>query len=170
MTRRAVPNISSAQPAETRDVFVGFLGFEVATDLGWVVTLASPTSPSAHVTIIGNYDPAAPGISVEVADIDAVHAKAVEQGLVIPYRCVTRRGCAASCSGSPRISVVRAFGDAINGRDVDAAIELCHPEIEFFSLMAQLEASPYRGFVGTRWYFRDIDATWAEWQSRSSSC
>jgi hypothetical protein len=27
------------------------------------------------VTIIGNDDPAAPGISVEVADVDAVHAK-----------------------------------------------------------------------------------------------
>jgi hypothetical protein len=73
MTRRAVPNISSAQPAEIRDVFVGLLGFEVAMDLGWVVTVASPTSPSAHVTIIGHHDPAAPGISVEVSDVDAVH-------------------------------------------------------------------------------------------------
>lgn len=47
-----------------------------------------------------------------------------------------------------RISVVRAFADAITERDVEAALELCHPEIEFFSLLAQLEASPYRGFAG----------------------
>ncbi|MGI8886333.1 MAG: VOC family protein [Gaiellaceae bacterium] len=35
------------------------------------------------MTIIGNDDPAAPGISVEVADVDAVHARAVERGLEI---------------------------------------------------------------------------------------
>jgi catechol 2,3-dioxygenase-like lactoylglutathione lyase family enzyme len=82
---RAVPNIRSDRPAETRDFFVDLLGFEVAMDIGWVVTLASPTNPSAQVTIIGNDDPAAPGISVEVDDVDAVHAKAVEQGFEIAY-------------------------------------------------------------------------------------
>jgi uncharacterized glyoxalase superfamily protein PhnB len=80
-----VPNIRSDRPAETRDFLVDLLGFEVAMDLGWVVTLASPTNPSAQVTIIGNDDPSAPGISVEVDDVDAVHAKAVEQRLEIPY-------------------------------------------------------------------------------------
>ena len=54
-------------------------------DLGWVVTVASPTNSSAQVTIISNDDPAAPGISVEVADVDAVHTKAVEKGLEIAY-------------------------------------------------------------------------------------
>jgi uncharacterized glyoxalase superfamily protein PhnB len=80
-----VPNIKSERPTESRDFFVNLLGFEVAMDIGWVSTLASPTNPSAQVTIIGNDDPAAPGISVEVADVDAVYAKAVEQGLEIAY-------------------------------------------------------------------------------------
>jgi catechol 2,3-dioxygenase-like lactoylglutathione lyase family enzyme len=83
---RAVPNIRSERPAETRDFFVELLGFEVAMDMGWVVTLASPTNPSVQVTIISNDDLAAPGISVEVADVDAVHAKAVEQGLEVVYQ------------------------------------------------------------------------------------
>jgi catechol 2,3-dioxygenase-like lactoylglutathione lyase family enzyme len=82
---RAVPNIRSDRPAETRDFFVDLLGFEVAMDLDWVATLASPTNPSAQVNIIGNDDMSAPGISVEVADVDAVHARAVEQGLEIAY-------------------------------------------------------------------------------------
>jgi catechol 2,3-dioxygenase-like lactoylglutathione lyase family enzyme len=82
---RAVPNIRSDRPAETRDFFVGLLGFELAMDLGWVMTVASPTNPSAQVTIIGNDDPAAPGISVEVDDVDAVHARALERGLEITY-------------------------------------------------------------------------------------
>jgi catechol 2,3-dioxygenase-like lactoylglutathione lyase family enzyme len=82
---RAVPNIRSERPADTRDFFVKLLGFDVAMDLGWVVTLTSPANPSAQVTIIGNDDPAAPGISVGVSDVDAVHARAVEQGLEIAY-------------------------------------------------------------------------------------
>jgi catechol 2,3-dioxygenase-like lactoylglutathione lyase family enzyme len=83
--RRAVPNIKSSRADETRDFFVDFLGFEVAMDGGWVVTLASRTNPAVQVTIIGNDDPAAPGISVEVDDVDAVHASALERGLEIVY-------------------------------------------------------------------------------------
>jgi catechol 2,3-dioxygenase-like lactoylglutathione lyase family enzyme len=82
---RTVPNIKSDRPAETRDCFVDLLGFEVVMDLGWVMTVASPTNPSAQVTIVGNDDMAAPGISVEVADVDAVHAAALEQGFEIAY-------------------------------------------------------------------------------------
>jgi catechol 2,3-dioxygenase-like lactoylglutathione lyase family enzyme len=82
---RAVPNIKSDRPAETRDFFVDVLGFEMAMDMGWVVTLASPTNPSVQVTIVGNDDMAAPGISVEVGDVDAVHATAAEQGFEIVY-------------------------------------------------------------------------------------
>ena len=82
---RAVPNITSDRPAETRQFFVELLGVEVAMDLGWVMTLASPANPTAQVTVIGNDDPAAPGISVEVDDVDAVHARAVELGLEIAY-------------------------------------------------------------------------------------
>ena len=63
-----------------------------------------------------------------------------------------------------RINVVRAFADAITERDLETALEVCHPEIEFFSTMSQLEASPYRGFAGIRRYFREIDASWEEWR------
>jgi uncharacterized glyoxalase superfamily protein PhnB len=64
---------------------VDLLGFEVAMDLGWVQTVTSPNNPSVQVNIIGNDDMAAPGISVEVADVDAVYNKAVELGLEIAY-------------------------------------------------------------------------------------
>ena len=82
---RAVPNIKSDRPAETRDFFTDLLGLEVAMDIGWVVTVTSPTNSSAQVNIISNGDPAAPGISVDVADVDAVHARAVEMGFEIAY-------------------------------------------------------------------------------------
>ena len=82
---RAVPNIRSDRPAETRDFFVELLGFQVAMDMGWIATVASPANPSVQVSIVGNDDPSAPGISVEVTNVDAVHAKAVEQGIEIAY-------------------------------------------------------------------------------------
>ena len=37
------------------------------------------------MNIIANDDPSAPGISVEVPDVDAVHAAAVEKGYEIAY-------------------------------------------------------------------------------------
>ena len=83
--RRAVPNIRSERPAESRDFFVRVLGFEAAMERDWIVTLASPANPSAQVSIIGNADMAAPGVSVEVTDVDAVHDKALELGFEIAY-------------------------------------------------------------------------------------
>ncbi len=82
---RTVPNIRTDRAAETRDFFTELLGFDVVMDLGWVVTLASPTNRSAQLSIISNDDPAAPGISVEVDDVDAIHARAAERGLEIAY-------------------------------------------------------------------------------------
>jgi catechol 2,3-dioxygenase-like lactoylglutathione lyase family enzyme len=82
---RAVPNIRSDRSAETRDFFVNLLGFEVAMDIGWVVTVTSPSNPSLQVNIISNDDMAAPGITVGVEDVDAMHAKALEQGVEIVY-------------------------------------------------------------------------------------
>ena len=96
-----MPNVRSDRPTETREFFVELLGFEVAMDMGWVVTVISPTNPSAQVTIIGNDDLAAPGISVEVDDVDAVHARAAEQGAEIAYPRVTRSGgSGGSCFAS----------------------------------------------------------------------
>jgi catechol 2,3-dioxygenase-like lactoylglutathione lyase family enzyme len=83
--RRVVPNIRSDRPAETRDFLVDLLGFQVVMDIGWVATLAPPDDPSHQINIIGSDDPAAPGISIEVKDVDAVHAKALELGLEIAY-------------------------------------------------------------------------------------
>ena len=85
MIERAVPNLRSDRPDETRDFFVELLGFDLAMDLGWVLTFASADNPSAQVSLMTNDDPSAPGISVGVDDVDAVHARAVEQGYEISY-------------------------------------------------------------------------------------
>ena len=59
----------------------------------------------------------------------------------------------------------RRLADAITQRDLDAALEVCHPEIEFSSMLAELEGSTYRGHAGVRRYFDDVASTWEEWRN-----
>jgi len=85
--RRVVPDIRSERIDESRKFYVGLLGFTVAMDLGFVVTFASPTNPTAQITIMRDDKSARvlPQVTVEVADVDAVHAEAVRQGAEIVY-------------------------------------------------------------------------------------
>ncbi len=84
--RRVVPNLAADRLDETRDFYVGLLGFEVVMDLGWIVTVASPSNPTAQVSFAVDGIRAqsdAPVITVEVADVDAIHDTAVAGGLDI---------------------------------------------------------------------------------------
>jgi catechol 2,3-dioxygenase-like lactoylglutathione lyase family enzyme len=85
--RRVVPDIQSDRIEESRDFYVGFLGFQVGMDLGWVVTLVSPSNPTAQVTVVrGDASSSVqPQVSIEVDDVDQAHAKALERGLNIVY-------------------------------------------------------------------------------------
>jgi catechol 2,3-dioxygenase-like lactoylglutathione lyase family enzyme len=46
--RRIVPNINSATPAASKTFYEGVLGLDVAMDMGWIITFASPTNPTAQ--------------------------------------------------------------------------------------------------------------------------
>jgi catechol 2,3-dioxygenase-like lactoylglutathione lyase family enzyme len=84
---RVVPNIATDQPDACRDFYAGLLGFQVAMDLGWIVTFVSPSNPTAQLSVVRE-DATAPvvaQITVEVADVDAVHAEAVRRGLAIVH-------------------------------------------------------------------------------------
>jgi ketosteroid isomerase-like protein len=58
---------------------------------------------------------------------------------------------------------VRGFADAITDCDLDAALEVCHPEIEFTSMLA-VDGLAYSGHDGIRRYFDDIGSAWEEWR------
>ena len=84
--RRVVPDINTRQPEATRSFYVDLLGLEVAMDLGWVVTYASPSNPTAQVTVTETAAPGLqPGMSIEVSDVDGVHAQALQRGDDIVY-------------------------------------------------------------------------------------
>ena len=82
-----MPDITSERIEESRDFYVGLLGFRVAMDMGWVVTLASPVNPTAQITLMrGDGSPRAVAqVTVEVADVDVIHAEAVRHGAEIVY-------------------------------------------------------------------------------------
>ncbi|WP_214409440.1 VOC family protein [Sphaerisporangium fuscum] len=79
--RRVVPDIRSEALEESRD-FYGRLGFVEVMNQGWVMTLASPSNPTAQVTFMGPDATAAvhPDMSIEVDDVDAAYAAMVDAG------------------------------------------------------------------------------------------
>jgi len=72
--RRVVPDLSSERLDESRAFYVDVLGFEVAMDLGSVVTLASPANPTAQITLMrcDGSRRLRPSGDDRVADVDAV--------------------------------------------------------------------------------------------------
>jgi catechol 2,3-dioxygenase-like lactoylglutathione lyase family enzyme len=85
--RRIVPDIKSERLDDSRAFYVDFLGLKVGMDLGWIVTFVSPSNPTAQISVMRHDDPSTlmPNVSIEVADVDEVHARAIERGLQIVY-------------------------------------------------------------------------------------
>ncbi len=85
--RRIVPNIhvASREQWNTSRDFYGLLGFEEVMDMGWVTTLASPSNPTAQISLFTEERtaPVVPDLSVEVEDVDAVYAAVVASGAEI---------------------------------------------------------------------------------------
>jgi ketosteroid isomerase-like protein len=58
---------------------------------------------------------------------------------------------------------VRVFSEAVTAGDVETAVAVCHPEIEFMSVLA-VSGRRYLGHQGIREYFEDVASAWAEWR------
>ncbi|MFC7341838.1 VOC family protein [Saccharopolyspora griseoalba] len=84
---RIMPIIQSEDITATRDHYVELLGFEVVMDMDWIVTLVAPGDPKRQISVMSQdaTAPMCPDISIEVDDVDAAHATAVEQGRVIVH-------------------------------------------------------------------------------------
>jgi uncharacterized glyoxalase superfamily protein PhnB len=84
--RRVVPDIQSDALPESRD-FYRLLGFEEVMNLGWVMTMASPSNPAAQVILMSHDEsaPVTPDMSVEVADVDAAYTVIRDSGAEIVH-------------------------------------------------------------------------------------
>ena len=65
--------------------------------------------------------------------------------------------------GAPSDAPVRGFADSITRGDLDAALDVCHPEVEFLSVLA-VDGKAYLGHAGIRQYFEDVTSAWDEWR------
>ena len=107
--RRVVPNLVSRDMHASRAFFGDLLGLDVVMDLGWIVTYASPRYPTAQISVSPGHvlsgEQMRPYLSIEVEDVDAVHAAAVSRGYEVVHPLTdepwgVRRFFVASLAGS----------------------------------------------------------------------
>ena len=89
--RRIIPNLNIRAAAGDRESIISFykevLDLDLVMDLGWVVTLAAPTTapPQLSVVCIDHSDGLDADWSIEVEDVDAVHDRARSHGAEILF-------------------------------------------------------------------------------------
>ncbi|WP_166979613.1 VOC family protein [Paramicrobacterium fandaimingii] len=87
--RRAMPVITTNNLAQTREFYEKFLGFRVAMDEDGMLMLASTSTPTTQIIIAWSSPTALDpellevDVSVEVANVDEAHRRAVVDGLSV---------------------------------------------------------------------------------------
>jgi lactoylglutathione lyase len=82
---RIVANVAAGDPARAAPFYEGVLGLSMVMDLGWIRTYAADAAAPPQVSIMteGGAGAPVPDLSIEVDDVDAVHARAVAAGCAI---------------------------------------------------------------------------------------
>jgi len=84
--RRIVPDFEVPDPSAGREFYQDVLGLDLAMDLGFIVTYASPSNRTAQINLMRSSPGAVvPDYSVEVQDVFEVHARAVAASMEIVY-------------------------------------------------------------------------------------
>jgi predicted enzyme related to lactoylglutathione lyase len=85
--RRIVPDFQSPDPRAGTVFYVDVIGLEVQMDLGWVVTVGSTSNETAQLILMREdaTAPVVPDATIEVEDVDAVHARAVAAGCEVVH-------------------------------------------------------------------------------------
>jgi ketosteroid isomerase-like protein len=60
-------------------------------------------------------------------------------------------------------ATARLFAEAITSGDVEAAVAVCHPQVEFDSVLG-ISGGLYLGHDGIRRYLDDVASAWDEWR------
>jgi catechol 2,3-dioxygenase-like lactoylglutathione lyase family enzyme len=85
--RRVVPDHTSDDLLRSRAFYGDFLGFKVGMDMGWIVNFVAPDNPAAQVIVMTEDQTAdvSPDLTIEVDDVDRLHARALECGYDIVH-------------------------------------------------------------------------------------
>jgi predicted enzyme related to lactoylglutathione lyase len=87
VVKRIVPDFHAEDIEASRAFYGEALGLEVAMDLGWIVTFAAPGDATAQISVMRDDASAVvrPDVSIEVDDVDAVHAAVVRMGYEVVH-------------------------------------------------------------------------------------
>jgi catechol 2,3-dioxygenase-like lactoylglutathione lyase family enzyme len=107
---RIVANIAVDDPKAAQSFYAGILGMDLVMDHGWIATYAAGAQmrPQVSFAIEGGSGTPVPDLSIEVDDVDAVHAKMAAAGVGIVY------GPADEDWGVRRFYVRDPFGRLVN--------------------------------------------------------
>ncbi|WSQ38132.1 VOC family protein [Streptomyces sp. NBC_01224] len=83
----ATTNAAVAAAMKRNAEFYGLLGLQEVMNHGWIMTLASPSHPSAQISIMeaDATAPVTPDMSMEVEDVDAAYTAMQAGGAEIVY-------------------------------------------------------------------------------------
>lgn len=84
---RIVPNLAADMIEPLLEFYRRLFDLELVMDHGWIATLASGELARAQISVAseGGSGTPVPDLSIEVDDVDAVHARAVSRGVPIFY-------------------------------------------------------------------------------------
>lgn len=93
--RSLFPDICSHDVQAARDFYRDVFGFEVVFEIAWYVQLRSPSDPNLQIAFVARDHDSVPSeyrrepqgvlVTIEVDDVDAVHARAVALDVPIAY-------------------------------------------------------------------------------------
>lgn len=85
--RRIVANIAAPDPVAARSFYEWLLGLDLVMDHGWILTFAGDGSARPQVSVAneGGSGTDVPDLSIEVDNLDEIHARARAEGFEIVY-------------------------------------------------------------------------------------
>lgn len=123
--RRIVPNLPADDPSSTRSFFEDVIGLDLVMDLGWIASYAAPGASATQLSVMSQDASAADHavVSIEVADVDAVHAAALERGLEIVHPLTTEEwGVRRFFVRDPAGNVVNVLAHAADDEETPAGV------------------------------------------------
>jgi predicted enzyme related to lactoylglutathione lyase len=108
--KRIVANVAAQETDAARRFYGDIFGLDVLMDLGWIITFGSDEQMTVQLSVMieGGSGTPVPDISIEVDDVDAVHADVVKAGFAVEWGPVNEPW------GVRRFFVRDPFGKLVN--------------------------------------------------------
>lgn len=85
--KRIVPDLAGQSLEDAKRFYELVFGLRPVMDHGWIVTLADPSDPSCHISLMSHDEtaPVVPEVSIQVDDVDAAYVAVLQTGSEIVH-------------------------------------------------------------------------------------